>query len=312
MAESHDTQNKVLCTFCQKPAVKKRVMCLNCGQYAHYSCSGYGKSKVNKSCCANPHLEEETPDRKSVKDNSVTYNEDLNTSGEIYCSDDDDDGRINTIDELKCKVTSLENENRRLREQLLEIVAKTRLSDKKIIENNLSKLKDELAHTLNYVVTKIQEFEATMHVSELPRPTHSTVSCRPKDKITIKNGDKLTATKPNPVASHTGNKTANPVSKSTEDEKKKATKTENTSPTIKSSAPDDTTSVNEHWLTAAEVEILTLLDYKVASSFCRKKGYGGAAILIRPNVRYSELNLASISKQTVAEVAGIFLTEYRA
>ncbi|KAJ3664791.1 hypothetical protein Zmor_000334 [Zophobas morio] len=68
---------------------------------------------------------------------------------------------------------------------------------------------------------------------------------------------------------------------------------------------------SEHWLTAAEVEILTLLDYKVASSFCRKKGYGGAAILIRPNVRYSELNLASISKQTVAEVAGIFLTEYR-
>ncbi|KAJ3658542.1 hypothetical protein Zmor_010276 [Zophobas morio] len=204
------------------------------------------------------------------------------------------------------------NENRRLREQLLEIVAKTRLSDKKIIENNLSKLKDELAHTLNYVVTKIQEFEATMHVSELPRPTHSTVSCRPKDKITIKNGDKLTATKPNPVASHTGNKTAHPVSKSTEDEKKKAMKTENTLPTIKSSAPDDTTSVNEHWLTAAEVEILTLLDYKVASSFCSKKGYGGAAILIRPNVRYSELNLASISKQTVAEVAGIFLTEYRA
>lgn len=48
---------------------------------------------------------------------------------------------------------------------------------------------------------------------------------------------------------------------------------------------------NEHWLSEIEVNVLNILDYQVASSFCRKNTNGGGSlILVKPALKWSFLD----------------------
>ena len=184
MAEG--SSSKVLCTFCLKPAVKRRVLCLNCKQYAHNSCAGFGKSKVTKVCSDSQSLFEEN---SSDAANSGDLNkEDMNTSGEVFYSDNEDEGNSGINENLQKRICVLEQENQILRE-LLEQEKKTHLSVNKTKNEELERLKSDIDQTLKSVLTKIQEFEIKFDMQNLSRSHKNPADDRPLENMETKTAE---------------------------------------------------------------------------------------------------------------------------
>ncbi|KAJ3641415.1 hypothetical protein Zmor_027924 [Zophobas morio] len=106
----NNTQIRELCKFCKNPPVICRVVCQNCKQYAHISCSGFGKQKTNKTCCENQLLIEDSarPPAKGETIESSDEDEEFN------------DAEESPSESLRSQVRTLQEENSLLREKLRE------------------------------------------------------------------------------------------------------------------------------------------------------------------------------------------------
>jgi hypothetical protein len=76
---------------------------------------------------------------------------------------------------------------------------------------------------------------------------------------------------------------------------------------LQSAYPIEILCLNEHWLSPNDIDVLSIDNYTVASSFCRSKyKHGGVAILIHNSLKlWQSLNTVQYCEELHCEIAGI-------
>jgi hypothetical protein len=76
---------------------------------------------------------------------------------------------------------------------------------------------------------------------------------------------------------------------------------------LQSAYPIEILCLNEHWLSPNDIDVLSIDNYTVASSFCRSKyKHGGVAVLIHNSLKlWQSLNTVQYCEELHCEIAGI-------
>lgn len=171
MADDEGVNLNVLCSFCKKPAVNKKVKCLNCLAVFHNSCSN---KKTKKCCDKQDYIEEKIIEITEDHDSLDLSSDEKSFAWENKVLKDMNIDLRENIKLLKEKIGNLETENRKLKELVGKEKQETLNSNEELINIiHIMKIKFEnnfesLAGKINSLDLKINKISNDKTKKDIP------------------------------------------------------------------------------------------------------------------------------------------------